>query len=762
MSSSRFRLLLASIVAVYLTLALSHSALVPLFESPDELTHYALVRYLALNGLHLPVQQTADPGPWAQEGNQPPLYYFLAALGTLRIDAATPPESQLNPHADIGVVPVDGNGNRMIHDPALEAFPWRGTTLAVHVARLLSVLMGAVTVLTTALIAREVFPGWPQVALAAAAFNASLPMFVFISGTVNNDNLANMLAGLLTWQIIRLGRGDAAPSWRTYAGVGVLAGAALLTKLSLGLLVALVALALLRLSVLRRDWRPLIVGSAISSAVALALAGWWYARNLQLYGDPTGLAVFLQIIGQRPVPADLWQLWSERESLLRSWWGVYGWMNVLLPEGLYILLNLVGAVGLIGFAALVLTRLAGRARQECRPDGWPLAIAVIWPLLAFGALLRWTSITPASQARLLFIAIGPLCLWLAAGLGWWLPRRARIAAWGITAILLVGVALYGLWFVIRPAYALPALDRPLAAELPGETADFYEPGQAQPTLRLRGYALETTVVQPGGTLSLTLFWEALQRPTRRWSLFAHAVDSAGLIAGQRDRYPGKGTLATDWLRPGQQWVEPLTIVLPDTAYAPDTLTVQIGLYDLASGERMQVGERDGETALILAPSVHLQSRPDEAGLPNPRRDNFGHLIALRGYDLSGRRLHPGETLTVMLYWEALAPMAEDYKVFVHVIDPATWTIYGGSDAAPANWTRPTSSWEAGEIVTDVHTLTLNPETPPGVYTVEIGLYRMPQPGTFERLNVVAGPGGQANDVIYLARVAVDAAEDSAQ
>ncbi len=297
MSPSRYRLCLAAVLGLYLALALSSSALVPLFEAPDELTHYALVRHLATNGLRLPVQDATNPGPWAQEGSQPPLYYFLAALGTLWIDAATPPQSQINPHADIGVVPDDGNINHMIHDPALEAFPWRGTALAVHVARLLSALMGAVTVLTTALIAREVFPAWPQVTLAAAALNAALPMFTFISGTVNNDNLANMLAGLLTWQVMRLGRKDAAPSWWTYAGLGVLAGAALLTKLSLGLLALLVALALLRLSILRRDWRPLVVGGAISGGVALALAGWWYLRNMQLYGDPTGLNVFVQIIG---------------------------------------------------------------------------------------------------------------------------------------------------------------------------------------------------------------------------------------------------------------------------------------------------------------------------------------------------------------------------------------------------------------------------------------------------------------------------------
>ncbi len=760
MSSSRYRRILAVILGLYLALALSSNVLTPLFEAPDELTHYALVHHLATNGPRLPVQDAAHPGLWAQEGNQPPLYYFLAALGTLRIATGVFPESQINPHADIGVVPADGNINRMIHDPVLEAFPWHGIALAVHVARLLSVLMGAVTVLTTALIAQEVFPRWPQVALAAAAFNASLPMFSFVSGTVNNDNLANMLAGLLVWQIIRLGRKDGAPAWGTYAGLGLLAGAALLTKLSLALLVILVALALLRLSLLRRDWRPLVVGGVISGGLALALAGWWYVRNIQLYGDPTGLNVFLQMIGQRPVPADLGQIWSERGSLLRSWWGVYGWMNVLLPDGMYTLLDIVGGAGLVGFAALGVARLAGQTQPEAQAAGWPLAVAIVWPLLALVALLRWTSITPASQARLLFIAIGPLCLWLAAGLGWWLPRRARSVAWGMAVALLAGVALYGLWFVVRPAYALPALDRPLAAALPGEMMDFYEPGEAQPTLRLRGYTLETAEVQPGETLHMTLYWETLQTPTRRWSLFAHAVDSAGLIAGQRDRYPGRGLLATEWLQPGQQWAEPLAIVLPDTVYAPDTLTIMIGIYDLASGERMLAGE-ESETFLILKPAIDLQPRADGMGLPNPRRDNFDHLIALRGYDLSTRHPHAGEALTVTLYWEALRRMAEDYTVFVHVIDPATWTIYGGSDAAPASWTRPTSSWEAGEIVVDAHTFTLNPETPPGVYTIEIGLYRMPQPGTFERLTVIAGPGGQANNVIYLTRVAVEAAEGGA-
>ena len=32
-------------------------------------------------------------------------------------------------------------------------------------------------------------------------------------------------------------------------------------------------------------------------------AGWWYWRNIQLYGDPTGLNMILDVVGRRAVRA---------------------------------------------------------------------------------------------------------------------------------------------------------------------------------------------------------------------------------------------------------------------------------------------------------------------------------------------------------------------------------------------------------------------------------------------------------------------------
>lgn len=754
----RHHIVLGAILALNLILGLLYSVTTPILEASDEISHYPLVQHLAANGLSLPVLDPANPGPWRQEGGQPPLYYLLAALATMHIDASDlPAVRETNPHADVGVVRADGNAHMIMHDPARESFPWQGATLAIHVVRLLSALMGTATVLTTYLIGREVFPHWPEVALGGAAFNAFLPMFLFVSGSVNNDNLSNLVSGMLIWQLARLFRAQAAPRSDVYAVLGVLMGVGMLSKLSFGLLLPVVALALLAISLRMRDWHPVIVGGAISGGLTLLIAGWWYARNEQLYGDPTALNVFLDTVGERAPHADLAQLWSERESFVRTWWGLFGGVNVPLPEAIYTLLNILGAAGLIGFALYLLKIiLRHRTQAETRqaPSLLPLLLVVFWPIATFLGLLQWTSVTWASQGRLMFVAVGPICLGMAVGWAWWLRQKWQgiiLACLSGAHIVIAAVAPLA-W--IAPAYSPPALDQSFPPDLPGEVVDFYEPGAALPTLRLLGYGLYTSAAEPGENIELSLYWEVVQPPTRRWSLFAHAIDGAGLIAGQRDRYLGRGLLATERLQLGQRWSETLIIPLTAGSYTPDELAIRLGFYDLVTGERMVTA--DGSDSARLETTIRLLPLDPESDFPNARQDDFSGLIALRGYAYSARRLAPGETLDVTLYWQGQRAIPQDYTVFVHIVDPQTLRIYGGSDAQPVAWTRPTSSWMPGETVIDTHTLMLDPTTPPGVYQIEVGLYTQPQPGVFERLRVTT-TSWQGADVLYLAQIAVDAA-----
>ena len=178
------RRLLALILALFVLIGFSYALITPAFEASDELWHYPMVRHLA-DGNPLPVQ-VFDPalaGPWNQEASQPPLYYALAAALTFWIDTVDMEQVRwLNPHVDNGVITPDGNTNLAVHDPAAD--PWAGALLAVRVVRLASVLLSSVTVYLTYRLAAETAPGRPAVALGAAAINAFLPMFLFISGAV--------------------------------------------------------------------------------------------------------------------------------------------------------------------------------------------------------------------------------------------------------------------------------------------------------------------------------------------------------------------------------------------------------------------------------------------------------------------------------------------------------------------------------------------------------------------------------------------------
>ncbi|MEO8398000.1 MAG: glycosyltransferase family 39 protein, partial [Chloroflexota bacterium] len=392
------------ILAAYVVLATVYSVVTPIFEASDELWHYPMAQYIATHNFELPPQNPGTPSDWRQEGSQPPLYYLMAAVITSPIDTSDLDViRRQNPHADIGVIRPDGNVNMMVHHSDLEAFPWRGTVLAVHIARFLSIALGLGTVIVTFRLARELFPARPEIALGAAALNAFLPMFLFISGSVNNDNLSNLLGNLLTLLIVLLLKAERLPRYRMYVLIGVIAGAGLLAKLSFGFLIPLVALALLIVTVRFSNWRPLVIGGPTSGGLTIVIAGWWYLRNEQLYGDPTGLNTFLALVGRRAEVANLAQLWAERSSFTQAFWGFFGGVNVALPDAIYLIFNGIAVVGIVGALGFIAYKVVNKGVQLNAPTKYlPHTVTLLWIAITFVSYLRWTAETPASQGRLIF------------------------------------------------------------------------------------------------------------------------------------------------------------------------------------------------------------------------------------------------------------------------------------------------------------------------------------------------------------------------
>ncbi|GAB4469460.1 MAG: hypothetical protein Kow00124_04620 [Anaerolineae bacterium] len=745
------RRLLIGLLIVFVIAASLYSIITPPFEMSDEVWHYPMVKRLA-DGEGLVVQDPANVGPWRQEGSQAPLYYYLGAALTFWIDTDDMPEVRReNPHVDNGLITEDGNNNLVVHDYASEAWPWRGTVLAVHLVRFFSVLLGAAAVYLTYLIGVEVFPERRWLGLAAAAAMAFTPMFAFISGAVNNDNLAVPLSALAVWLMIRMFHRseEGQPTLRWSILLGMVLGLAALTKVSTLGLFGLAGITMAVIAYRRKRWQTFFIEGPLIIAIAAAIAGWWYVRNQILYGDPLGNSAFIAILGQRARPASLAQLWTERQGFMMSYWGLFGGVNVPMDGWIYTVLN---GLFVVSMAGAVVT-LALRARRE--GIGLKTWMAPLLTLLWIASVVvplsgSWARTTWSSQGRLVFYALSALSLWFVAGLGAWLPERIGRVVVGIVLGFMGAITLAAPLIWIRPAYTPPP-----QAPAPPEPLqiDFTPPGAEQPAMRLLAYDVQTDQVQPGGVVYVTLTWEALAPMDRRWSVFIHLADSTGLLAGQRDTYPGVGLLATTDLEPGRRWVDRYAVPVLEGAYAPETLEVLLGLYDYTTCpacQRMRLAS--GADSLRLG-TVTLAPRDEAAGIPNPVSVNFGGEIELIGYSLSTRQAAPGETIELTLHWRALRQMTRDYTISAQVLGDDT-TRYAQEDSWPLNGARPTTTWAEGEIVEDAYTLTLRPDTPPGVYWVQVVVYWAAPDGSFERLQRITADGRLTDDFILLTRVRV--------
>ena len=101
-------------------------------------------------------------------------------------------------------------------------------------------------------------------------------------------------------------------------------------------------------------------------------------------------------------------------------------------------------------------------------------------------------------------------------------------------------------------------------------------------------------------------------------------------------------------------------------------------------------------------------------------------VALLGYDLE-----TGATgqILVTLYWQALAPFAENYQTFVHLYNGE---LIAQHDGTPDCGNMPTGRWEPGQIITDSHLVQLPEEARGSDLAIYAGMYALL---TSERLTV---------------------------
>ncbi|MCP4426927.1 MAG: YfhO family protein [Chloroflexi bacterium] len=91
-------------------------------------------------------------------------------------------------------------------------------------------------------------------------------------------------------------------------------------------------------------------------------------------------------------------------------------------------------------------------------------------------------------------------------------------------------------------------------------------------------------------------------------------------------------------------------------------------------------------------------------------------------------LPPEAILDITLIWETEQAIPENYTVFVHLLDDGGF-LHAQHDGVPAQGSRPTTMWVAGEQVLDKHSMTIPPDVAIENGRIVVGMY---QTETLER------------------------------
>jgi hypothetical protein len=462
-------------------------------------------------------------------------------------------------------------------------------------------------------------------------------------------------------------------------------------------------------------WGRMLAGMLLSAAVYLylPLAELWHSPLAP--GDPTSLGGFWELVSARAwsvffhLPGSVGELSSRLE---------------LIFDALADQLGVVGSgLGLAGLAWLVWRQSAHRPPSAALVAGRLALLGLpTLGLLVFAIVYQVPDVATM---------LGPLVMILCIGLGglvaggWGLKTGGYLLTYNASPTASPGP---------RGAAGTGSPQPPQARTAqPGRAATSYQP--PVPSLQLS--ALVLAVAVGGGLLlhnysSVDESWdrrgqavlaemtcELRGTPGEVW-LTAESGYAGPLVVYIAQR-TGRSLV---WANPWGKWDYLSALAqgrrvflvkdMPGAWQYPDVLTRLAGSsrYLLPTGSPDLLELVDGS----LSPPVG----PDYVSLDQP----FGSAIVLRGYALHRCQQEEGRVLRLTLYWEDVARLDQDWRVKAHLLGSDRTLIAQADNVHPARGARPTTRWQPGEVVRDVHDFRLPPGTHLSAARVVVGLYQI--------------------------------------
>ena len=469
---------LAIIVILFMLISLAFSMIIPVFNAPDEPFHFEYIQFLAENK-SLP-NQTVKKKSISSEGYNPPLYYFIKAIFFSFLSPNRPSDIQLYTYEDMvyffsdpskgfrsGIYPPLnlnylkwglGKEKNMFLTTKEDRFPFSGSFRVIHLLRIISIIFGALTVIFIFKTAHIIFPHNKHLPLLAASLCAFNPQFNFLSGSLNNDNLVILWATLSVWLLTKLMLSEYNGQKKMVTFLGIFIGLGLITKVNLSSIMLIVIMGILYKSIAERPQKVknVFTNLILFLAPIVSIAGWYFVRNISIYGlnDPLGWRLQAMQNPSLVLPVQYRGVFFKKiffQRLFTSFWGLFDWLTISLPNWAYWIYGFISIIGILGIIYL----LKGNHPQRIKICSLLYLVAI---LITLANLIILTFTFLSAQARLIFPVIACICIFIALGIdtaGNYLTSRLKMKAYILVygfIMLLIGLDLYALLWVIYPVY----------------------------------------------------------------------------------------------------------------------------------------------------------------------------------------------------------------------------------------------------------------------------------------------------------------------
>lgn len=410
-------------------------AVVPPWGAPDEPQHFAYIRHLwsgspkqGTEAIEKEILASMDRHDWYRQNGY---------------DRPQKPPQRLRdvPFFSVNGIPIGYHPAPyyQINSYALQSLVHLSLEEQLYFARGLSAIMGMIVVMLAFLTARTAFPNDPGIVMTVSAFVVLLPQRAFISGTVNNDNLAVLVASLAFFLSVSL-------FVRPQAGRNLLLllstcallpgskGTALtvLPAAIVGLLTAALAFLKRSLSVRHARMLGLVATLTFMAVVAgVVVSAIIKPQTMVLWGSPVRYAGPLQglsyiLDGAHYQPQHLEAYGRSLSVLTESFWARFGWMQVMLPSVWASIVSALTMLSLVGAARFIIAHRSDSAGSVSDVAVFTVLVSGIVVLIGFGAafLVRLTPVLSGlPQGRYALPVLIPFAIVFCVGLRSLLPRR---------------------------------------------------------------------------------------------------------------------------------------------------------------------------------------------------------------------------------------------------------------------------------------------------------------------------------------------------